>query len=215
MKSWFIWKDPDAGKDWRREKKETTEDETVGWHRRLNRQEFEQAPGVGDGKGGLACCSPWGRKESGMTERLNWTALKFSNFSKIVQHTQINFLSIIIQWILSLFPKKQRESYFRCLCELWQTSLYFNLNNFQISSKQQLQTAKFYFLLTLYVYHMSLLRVQWEVLFYIIFSLWLNLMENSLLGKLWVTLDNGTGAWLSTIDCFHLEKIVVTFTHIP
>ena len=71
---------------------------------------------------------------------LNWTALKLSNFSKIVQqHTQLNFLNVIIQWILSLFPQKQRESYFRCLCELWQTSLYFNLNNFQISLKQQLQ----------------------------------------------------------------------------
>ena len=73
---------------------------------------------------------------------LNWTALKLSNFSKIVQqHTQLNFLNVIIQWILSLFPQKQRESYFRCLCELWQTSLYFNLNNFQISLKQQLQQS--------------------------------------------------------------------------
>ena len=44
----------------------------VGWHHRLNGHEFEQALGVGDGQGGLACCSPWGRKESDMTE-LNWT----------------------------------------------------------------------------------------------------------------------------------------------
>ena len=48
-----------------------TEDEIVGWHHRLNRCEFEQAPGVGDGQGGLACCSSWGRKESDMTELLN------------------------------------------------------------------------------------------------------------------------------------------------
>ena len=41
-----------------------TEDEMVGWHRRLNGHEFEQAPGVGDGQGGLVCCSPWGRKVS-------------------------------------------------------------------------------------------------------------------------------------------------------
>ena len=66
-------KDPDAGKDWRQEEKGTTEDEMVGWHHRLNEHEFEQALGVGDGQGSLACCSPWGCKESDMTERLNWT----------------------------------------------------------------------------------------------------------------------------------------------
>ena len=71
-KSWLIWKDPDAGNDWRREKG-TTEDEMVGWDHRLGRLEFEQAPGVGNGPGGLVCCSPWGRKESDTTERLNWT----------------------------------------------------------------------------------------------------------------------------------------------
>ena len=41
-----------------------------GWHHRLNGHEFEQAPGVGDGQGSLACCSPWDGKESGVTERL-------------------------------------------------------------------------------------------------------------------------------------------------
>ena len=44
-----------------------TEEEMVGWHHRLNGPEFEQAPGVGDGQGGLACCSPWGLKESADT----------------------------------------------------------------------------------------------------------------------------------------------------
>ena len=53
---------PDAGKDWRQEEKGTTEDEMVGWHRRLNGNEFEQALEVGDRQGGLTCCSPWGRK---------------------------------------------------------------------------------------------------------------------------------------------------------
>ena len=48
-----------------------TEDEMVGWHHRLNRHEFEQALGDGDGQGGLACCSPWGHKESDTTEQLN------------------------------------------------------------------------------------------------------------------------------------------------
>ena len=43
-----------------------------GWHHQLNGHEFEQAPGVGDGEGSLACCSPWGHKELDMTEQLNW-----------------------------------------------------------------------------------------------------------------------------------------------
>ena len=72
-KNWFTGKDPDPGKDWRQEEKGTTEDEMVGWHHWLNRNEFEQAPGVGDGHRSLACCSPRGRKESDTTEQLNWT----------------------------------------------------------------------------------------------------------------------------------------------
>ena len=47
------------------------QDEMVGWHHRFNGHEFEQALGVGGGQGSLACCSPWGRKESDMTEWLN------------------------------------------------------------------------------------------------------------------------------------------------
>ena len=50
-----------------------TEDEMVGWHHRLDGHEFEQALGLGDGQGSLACCSPWGCKESDTTERLHWT----------------------------------------------------------------------------------------------------------------------------------------------
>ena len=53
-----------------------TEDEIFGWHHQLNKHEFEQALGIGDGQGGLACCSPWGCKESDMTEQLNCTDLK-------------------------------------------------------------------------------------------------------------------------------------------
>ena len=57
----------------RRKKKGTTEDEMVGWHYWVNGHEFEQAQGVSDGQGSLACCSPWGRKELDLTEWLNWT----------------------------------------------------------------------------------------------------------------------------------------------
>ena len=70
-KSQLIGKDPDAGKDWRQEENRTTEDEMVGWHHQLNGHEFEQVLGDGEGQGGLPCCSPWGHKESDMTEQLN------------------------------------------------------------------------------------------------------------------------------------------------
>ena len=69
-KNWLIGKDPDAGKDRGQEEKGTTEDEMVGWHHQLDEHEFEQALGVGDGQGSLACCSPWGHKVSDTTERL-------------------------------------------------------------------------------------------------------------------------------------------------
>ena len=55
-KSWLIWKDPDAGKDWGQEEKGMTEDEMVGWHHRLNGHGFGWTLGVGDGQGGLVCC---------------------------------------------------------------------------------------------------------------------------------------------------------------
>ena len=72
-KSWLIVKDSDAGRDWGQEEKGTTEDEMTGWHHSLDGRESEWTLGVGDGQGGLACCDSWGRKESDMTERLNWT----------------------------------------------------------------------------------------------------------------------------------------------
>ena len=71
-KSRHIGKDPDAGKDWRQEKG-IEEDEMVGGHHCLNGHEFEQALGDGEGQGSLACCCPWARKESDMSEWLNTT----------------------------------------------------------------------------------------------------------------------------------------------
>ena len=82
-KNWLIWKDLDAGKNWGQEEKGTIEDEMVGWHHRHNGHGFEWTPGVGDGQGGLVYCSSWGRKESDMTEWLNWTELKESTRRKI------------------------------------------------------------------------------------------------------------------------------------
>ena len=71
VKSQLTGKDPDARKYWRQEVKGTTEDETVGWNHWLNGSKFEQAPGDGEGQGNLGSCSPWGCKESAMTDWLN------------------------------------------------------------------------------------------------------------------------------------------------
>ena len=101
-KSWLIWKGPDAGKDWGQEK-ETSEDKMVGSHHRLNGHGFGWTPGVGDRQGGLACCSSWGRKESDMTEQLNWTdkfwVVMFS-WSFVLRYTLIFFIiSSVICWL--------------------------------------------------------------------------------------------------------------------
>ena len=71
VKSWLIGKDCDAGSDWGQEEKGKTEDEMAGWHHWLNGRDSGWTPGVGDGRGGLACCDSWGRKESDTTERLH------------------------------------------------------------------------------------------------------------------------------------------------
>ena len=69
-KSWLIGTDPDGGKDWKQEKREA-KDAMDGWHHQLNGHEFEQTPWDSKGQGSLACCSPWGCKESDTTERLS------------------------------------------------------------------------------------------------------------------------------------------------
>ena len=91
MRSWLIGKGPDAGRDWGQEEKGMAEDEMAGWHHRLNGREFEWTPGAGDGRGGLACCDSWGRKESDTTERLNWTERKEKSMmiSNILVHTAV------------------------------------------------------------------------------------------------------------------------------
>ena len=92
----ILWP-PDAGKNWRQEEKGTTEDEMIGWHHQLNIHEFEQAPGDGEGWGSLACCSPWGCKQSDTTEQLNNYSLRlglyirsFSEGHHVWQKTQFS-----------------------------------------------------------------------------------------------------------------------------
>ena len=77
VKIWLIWKDPDARKDWGQEEKGMTEDEMVGWHHWLDGPGFGWTPGVGDGQGGLVCCSSWGRKSR--TRLSNWTELNWKD----------------------------------------------------------------------------------------------------------------------------------------
>ena len=79
VKNWLIWKDSDVGKDWRQEEKGTMEDEMVAWYHRLIGHGFGWTPGIGDGQGGLACCSSWGCRLS------NWTELprKSESYQKI------------------------------------------------------------------------------------------------------------------------------------
>ena len=75
-----------------------TEDEMVGWHHRLDGHEFEQPLGVGDGQGGLACCSPWGRKELNMTEQLNCTET-----SKLAERHATFYAQKFLFYILVIF----------------------------------------------------------------------------------------------------------------
>ena len=94
LKNWLLRKDPDGGKDWRQDEKGTTEDEMVGWHHQLDGHEFEQALGVGVGQGNLACCSPWGHKESDTTELLNCTELSLCCTLEINTPVYINYISV-------------------------------------------------------------------------------------------------------------------------
>ena len=98
-KNWLIWKDPDAGKDWRWEEKGTTKNEMVGWHHWRDGHKFEQAPGVGGRQGSLAFCSLWGHKELDTTEQLNWSEL-------MQPHAMI-----FVFWMLSFKPTFSLSSF--------------------------------------------------------------------------------------------------------
>ena len=98
VKSWLIGKSSDAGRDWGQEKKGTTEDEMAGWHHWLNGRESEWTPGDGDGQGGLVCCKSWGRKESDMTEWLNWTESIPALLSNLLSYFIFSFVMDISEF---------------------------------------------------------------------------------------------------------------------
>ena len=90
------------------EEKGTTEDEMAGWHHQLDGCEFEWTPGVGDGQGRLACCSPWGCKELDMTEWLYWTELNFEIRENGAQAHTLTYLSYLYSlWYFRSNPKEK------------------------------------------------------------------------------------------------------------
>ena len=110
-RNWLIWKDPDSRKDWRWKEKGTTEDEMVGWHHWLNGHESEETLVVGEGQGGLACCSLWGHKELDTTEQLNWT--KEPQYSKVRERgiwVRGKVINIIYSFIISFWHEQCSSS---------------------------------------------------------------------------------------------------------
>ena len=108
VKSWLIWKDPDAGKVWGQEEKGTTEDEMVGWHHWLDEHGFGWTPGVSDRQGGLACCGSWGRKESDKTEWLNWNWWVYEN-KGWVEVIDVMCVSCTCLWDIKLIRRWSSE----------------------------------------------------------------------------------------------------------
>ena len=94
------------------EEKGMTEDEMAGWHHWLDGREPVWTPGVGDGQGGLVCCDSWGRKESDMTEWLNWTALNLvlvnPSTLRPPESTETN-----VTWIVQDKPLSKLKPYLR------------------------------------------------------------------------------------------------------
>ena len=113
-KNWLIGKDPDAGKDWRQEKNGTTEDEMVGWHHWLDGHEFEQAPGVGDEQGNLACCSPWDAKS--WTRLSSWIELNHLG-SPIASFGCSITYSIVLSLIYTFLITPSSPQYSQCCSE--------------------------------------------------------------------------------------------------
>ena len=88
VKSWLIGKEPGAGKGWGQEKKGATEDEMVGWHHLLNGHWVWVNSGDSEEQGSLACCSPWGRKESDTTKQLNNNNIVLLSMNSLLMNQQ-------------------------------------------------------------------------------------------------------------------------------
>ena len=97
VRSWFIGKDPDAGKDWGQEEKRATENELVGWHHWLNGHDFEQTLGDSEGQRSLVWCSPWGHKELDTTEQMNTNNVRF-----LLLSTKLSEVSALALYLIDL-----------------------------------------------------------------------------------------------------------------
>ena len=119
-KNWLIGKDPDAGKDCRQEEKGTTEDEMVGWDHWLNGHEFEQALGVGDGQGSLACC-----RKGSQSNRHDWV----TELNRVTKATRNK------SWNAHYVPWKMEPK----LPILWRKSLYLKQKLGHLDQKKSLE----------------------------------------------------------------------------
>ena len=106
---WPIGKDRDAEKVWGQKKKRALEDEMAGWHCRCNRYELGQNSGGGEGKGGLACFSPWGHKESDMPEWLKYNNNERNEWEKFSLRAFRDSLALKT-WLSDFLPPKLFES---------------------------------------------------------------------------------------------------------
>ena len=113
-KSQLIGKDPDSGKDWRREEKGATEGEIVGWHHWYNGHELEQAAGGNEIQGNLECCSPWDQKELNRTEWWNKNSDLYENISL---YTLITYsFYVVCFFVASLVDRGLRSNYLVSWC---------------------------------------------------------------------------------------------------
>ena len=102
VKSQLIGKDLHAGKDWGQEENGVTEGEMIWWHHRFSGHEFAQTLGDNEGWRSLVCCSPWGCKESDMTERLNHNSISscWQSFSSTISHllSLLQSVALLAYW---------------------------------------------------------------------------------------------------------------------
>ena len=106
--------------DWAKAEKGRTEDDRAGWHHWLNGHEFGWTLGVGDGQGGLACCSSWGSKESGTTEWLNWSWYIL----------KIKYISITLYFYSSIYTFKVFEIIFYIFPFAYSSTVYYRYKFF-------------------------------------------------------------------------------------
>ena len=129
MRSQFIGKDRDAQKDWGQEEKGVTEDGMIGWHHWLSGHEFGQTLRDSDGQRSLTCYSPWGHKDLGLTEHLNWTDC-ISDYFFDCEGYSISFkgflptVDIMVIWI-KFFPFQSIliHQFLKCWCSLLWASI--------------------------------------------------------------------------------------------